>query len=41
MTFSSMRSSLTRVPPNYFAIPFGLAGLGAVWRLMQRLYGTP
>lgn len=24
---------LVDVPPNFFAIPFGLAGLGAVWRL--------
>ena len=26
-------SALIEVPPNFFAIPFGLAGLGAVWRL--------
>src|ERR1039458_2536794 len=26
-------SALIEVPPNFFAIPFGLAGLGGVWRL--------
>lgn len=29
---------LTEVPPNFFAIPFGLAGLGGVWRL-EAAYG--
>jgi tellurite resistance protein len=32
---------LERTPPTFFAIPFGLAGLASVWRLMNRFYGTP
>jgi tellurite resistance protein len=32
---------LTRFPPNFFAIPFGLAGLANVWRLMADFNGTP
>jgi tellurite resistance protein len=32
---------LERTPPTLFAIPFGLAGLASVWRLMNRFYGTP
>ena len=32
---------LERTPPNLFAIPFGLAGLASVWRLMGVFYGTP
>jgi tellurite resistance protein len=32
---------LTRLTPNFFAIPFGLAGLAGVWRLMSLDYGTP
>jgi tellurite resistance protein len=27
--------------PNLFSIPFGIAGLGAVWRLMAAAYGSP
>ena len=36
-----MRDVLRRVPPNFFAIPFGLAGLGVVWRAMAASYGAP
>ena len=36
-----MRDVLRRVPPNFFAIPFGLAGLGVVWRAMAAGYGAP
>ena len=32
---------MTRLTPNFFAIPFGLAGLAGVWRLMSLDYGTP
>ena len=32
---------MTRLTPNFFAIPFGLAGLAGVWRLMSVDYGTP
>jgi tellurite resistance protein len=32
---------LTRVTPNFFSIPFGLAGLAGVWRLVSVQYGTP
>jgi hypothetical protein len=28
-------SWLERLPPNFFGIPFGLSGLGIVWRLME------
>ena len=31
-------STLKRIPPNFFAMPFGLAGLGGVWRL-EAIYG--
>jgi tellurite resistance protein len=31
----------TRFPPNFFAIPFGLAGLAGVWHQMAGFYGTP
>ncbi len=27
--------------PNLFAVPFGIAGLAIVWRLMAGVYGTP
>jgi tellurite resistance protein len=30
-----------RVPPTFFAISFGLAGLALVWRLMTSVYGSP
>jgi tellurite resistance protein len=33
--------SLARTPPNLFSIPFGLAGLAVVWRLMASYYGSP
>jgi tellurite resistance protein len=32
---------LSRVPPTFFAISFGLAGLAVVWRLMAAAYGSP
>lgn len=32
---------LGRFPPTFFAIPFGLAGLASVWRLMADFYGSP
>ncbi|MCW2931457.1 MAG: family transporter [Actinomycetia bacterium] len=31
----------TRFPPNFFAIPFGLAGLAGAWHQMADFYGTP
>lgn len=31
----------SRVPPTFFAISFGLAGLALVWRLMADAYGSP
>jgi tellurite resistance protein len=36
-----MRATLRGVPPNFLAIPFGLAGLGVVWRTMAETYGAP
>jgi tellurite resistance protein len=36
-----MQATLRRVPPNFLAIPFGLAGLGVVWRSMAEGYGAP
>lgn len=36
-----MRATLRGVPPNFLAIPFGLAGLGVVWRTMAERYGAP
>ncbi len=32
---------LSRCPPNFCAIAFGLAGLALVWRLMASFYGSP
>jgi tellurite resistance protein len=32
---------LVAAKPNLFSIPFGLAGLAAVWRLMAGVYGSP
>jgi tellurite resistance protein len=32
---------IERIPPSFFAIPFGLGGLASVWRLMDGFYGTP
>jgi hypothetical protein len=32
---------LVAAKPNLFAIPFGIAGLAIVWRLMAGVYGTP
>ena len=31
----------SRIPPTFFAISFGLAGLALVWRLMTAAYGSP
>jgi tellurite resistance protein len=36
-----MRGLLRRVPPNFLAMPFGLAGLASVWRTMSDGYGAP
>jgi tellurite resistance protein len=36
-----MRDLVRRVPPNFLAIPFGLAGLASVWRTMSDGYGAP
>lgn len=32
---------MSRLPPNFFSIPFGIAGLASVWRLMTAIYGSP
>ena len=32
---------LAHAPPSLFSIPFGLAGLAVVWRLMASSYGSP
>jgi tellurite resistance protein len=32
---------LSAAPPNFFAIPFGLAGLAVVWRTMDDYHGAP
>jgi tellurite resistance protein len=32
---------LIRTPPSFYAIPFGIAGLAVVWRLMSSYYGAP
>jgi tellurite resistance protein len=32
---------LAHTPPSLFSIPFGLAGLAVVWRLMASSYGSP
>jgi tellurite resistance protein len=32
---------LSAAPPNFFAIPFGLAGLALVWRAMDDYHGAP
>jgi tellurite resistance protein len=36
-----MQELSRRLTPNFFAIPFGLAGLGVVWRAMAQTYGAP
>jgi tellurite resistance protein len=36
-----MRDLARRVPPNFLAMPFGLAGLASVWRTMSENYGVP
>jgi tellurite resistance protein len=35
------REMLSAAPPNFFAIPFGLAGLAVVWRAMDAYHGAP
>src|SRR5215813_7082883 len=40
-TTSNLLQRLLAVPPNFFAITMGLAGLGAAWRLAGSLYGFP
>jgi tellurite resistance protein len=35
------RAMLSASPPNFFAIPFGLAGLAVVWRAMDDYHGAP
>jgi tellurite resistance protein len=32
---------LAAARPNLFSVPFGIAGLAVVWRLMAAVYGTP
>ena len=34
-------SAAGRVPPSFFSIPFGVAGLAAVWRQAGQYYGVP
>jgi hypothetical protein len=34
-------NTLRRVPPNFFTISFGIAGLADVWSLAAHLYGIP
>lgn len=38
---SSGVSTVRRVPPNFFSIPLGVAGLAMVWRLAGQVYGVP
>lgn len=38
---ASAVSAFRRVPPNFFSIPFGVAGLAVVWRLAGQFYGVP
>src|SRR6266536_2563812 len=33
--------TLLAIPPNFYAIAFGLVGLARVWRLARSLYGLP
>jgi voltage-gated anion channel len=40
MSMRGMRI-LAHTPPSLFSIPFGLAGLAVVWRLMASSYGSP
>jgi hypothetical protein len=30
-----------RVPPNFFAMPFGIAGLGEAWAAARHVLGLP
>lgn len=34
-------SAVQRVPPSFFSIPFGVAGLAVVWRLAGQAYDVP
>ena len=36
-----MRERLRPVLANFFAVPFGLAGQGVVWRTMAERYAAP
>ena len=36
-----MRERLRSVSANFFAVPFGLPGLGVVWRTMTERYAAP
>lgn len=37
----ALSQALLAVPPNFFAIPMGLAGLAGVWQIAARFYGLP
>src|SRR5437764_1941758 len=38
---AAMQTPLLAIPPNFFAITMGLAGLAGVWRLAGDLYHLP
>ena len=38
---TTFRQTLLTIPPNFFAIPFGLAGLAAVWRYANAQHIAP
>src|SRR3989440_11540136 len=38
---AAVQTPLLAIPPNFFAIPMGLAGLAGVWRLAGDLYHLP
>jgi tellurite resistance protein len=40
-SFGLSKESFLTVPPNFFAIPMGLAGLAGVWRVAGNIYGWP
>lgn len=39
--FGLSKESFLTLPPNFFAVPMGLAGLAGVWRLEGNIYGWP